>query len=134
MRYVLRRAARLTGLGSEFDDGATRAFALRLLVSFAATLALVGTAGYLYMDRQQRLSQIARYAAIQRSDSRTFESFGASARTPAEAIQNIHQVLDAISRQPGTLETLLIDRRGIIRASGDEEVVGTRDIDPRITA
>ena len=134
MTHALTRLARMIGLGSAGEDAGTSAFALRLLVSFAAALALVGTAGYVYMNRQQRASQVSRYAAAQRSDTSTFERFGATANTPAQGLYRIHQVLDAISQQPGTLETVLVDQRGVVRAAGDNSLVGTRNLDVRILA
>jgi diguanylate cyclase (GGDEF)-like protein len=110
------------------------AFALRLAISFALALALVGVVGYRYMDRQLRSSQIARVAAAQRTDAKTFESYARTSKTPAEAIFRIDQVLDAAARQDGVLETRLIDANGIVRASGTEYLERTKELDARITA
>jgi diguanylate cyclase (GGDEF)-like protein len=113
-------------------SGGSSAFALRLAVSFVAALILVGVAGYLFMDSRLRASQIDRFAATQKSQAETFELFGRRSSSQADAIFRIDQVLDAISHQDGTLETLLIDRHGVIRASGAEWLVGTPESDPRI--
>ena len=110
------------------------AFALRLAASFAAALALVGVLGYAFMNRELRSSQIDQFAASQRADAATFELFGTTSTTHAGAISRIDQALYMIARRPGTLETLLIDRSGIVRASGEYGVVGARDMDARIAA
>ena len=115
-------------------EGGGSAFAVRLVVSFAAALVLVGLVGYFFMDRQLRASQVERFAAAQRSDALAFESFGARSKSHAQTIFRIQQVLDAASRRAGTLETLLIGPDRIVRASGDAATVGTRDTDVRIEA
>jgi diguanylate cyclase (GGDEF)-like protein len=114
--------------------GCGSAFALRLGASFAAALVLVGVLGYVFMDRELRSTQIDRFAASQRADAATFELFGTTSTTHAAAISRIDEALYMIARRPGTLETLLIDRSGIVRASGDYGVVGATDMDPRIAA
>jgi diguanylate cyclase (GGDEF)-like protein len=119
---------------SDVASDGNAAFALRLALSFAGALLLVGLAGYLFMDRQLRASQITSFASVQRTNAKTFELVGKSSKTHARAIYRIDQVLDAIARQNGTLETLLIDRNNVIRASGHEQLVGKRDSDPRIDA
>jgi diguanylate cyclase (GGDEF)-like protein len=113
---------------------ASLAFALRLLVSFVAALFVVGVVGYAIMDGQLRSSQIERYAEAQRTDARTFEIVAATSASHQQAIARIDQVLDALARRDGTLETMLIDPSGVIRASGNEDIVGKRDMDQRIAA
>ncbi|MDX6621233.1 MAG: hypothetical protein QOK36_3619, partial [Gaiellales bacterium] len=44
------------------------AFALRLALSFAVALLLVGFAGYVFMNRQLQASQVGQFAAAQRTD------------------------------------------------------------------
>jgi diguanylate cyclase (GGDEF)-like protein len=127
---------RLRQMRDRRSGGAGRgeAFAVRLAASFAAAIVVVGVVGYVFMNHQLRASQIDRFAARQRSDAKTFELYGASSPSHARAMDRIDQVLDAIARQPGTLETLLIDRTNVIRESGHEHLVGTRDSDPRLDA
>jgi diguanylate cyclase (GGDEF)-like protein len=112
--------------------GGTGRFALRLAISFAVTLGVVGFVGYRYMDGQLRRSHVAQFAAAQRTDAKTFESYAARSSSPGEGLRRIDQAMDLIAGRAGTLETLLIDPRGIVRASGRDALVGTRDIDPRI--
>lgn len=111
-------------------------FGWRLLVALLLTLAAVGSVGYLLMARQLQRSQIADYASAHRADARSFEAIGArpGATTPT-TVREIEELLEAAAQRPGTLETLLIDPRSIVVASGnDESVVGERDSDERIDA
>jgi diguanylate cyclase (GGDEF)-like protein len=124
----------MTGRRLDRGDGSGSAFAVRLVVSFAAALMLVGLVGYFFMDRQLRASQVDRFAAASRSDAMAFESFGAHSKSQAQAIFRIQQVLDATARRPGTLETLLIGPDRLVHASGNAATVGTRDTDVRIEA
>ena len=132
----LRRFA--TGLFAARPQGRRdhrhRRFALRLAASFAAALIVVGVAGYAFMDQRLKTSQIQRFAGSQQDYVDTFERYGATAQSQAQAIARIDRVLDALGDQEGALETLLIDERGVVRASADDGVVGTRDMDPRIAA
>jgi diguanylate cyclase (GGDEF)-like protein len=124
----------MAGRHLDRGDGGGSAFAVRLVVSFAAALILVGLVGYFFMDRQLRASQVDRIADSQRSDALAFESFGVHSESHAQTIFRIQQVLDAASRRPGTLETLLIGPDRLVRASGKAAIVGTRDTDVRIEA
>jgi hypothetical protein len=110
------------------------AFVARLAASFVSALILVGVAGYFFIDQQLRDSQIKRYADTQRSFAQTFASYGVYAESRASAISRVDQVLDALGRQNGTLETLLIDQHGIVRASSRERAIASRDMDVRIAA
>jgi diguanylate cyclase (GGDEF)-like protein len=127
---------RLHGLSPRFarhDPGRSgAAFGIRLAASFLFALILVGVAGYFFMDQQLRDSQVTRYAATQRSFALTFESYSNHAVSGTQAISRVDQVLDALGRQNGTLETLLIDNHGVVRASGNERAIRTRDMDVRI--
>lgn len=107
---------------------------MRLGVSFAAALVLVGVAGYLFMNQQLRASQIDQFAASQRSDAKTFEFFGAHSKSQARALDRIDQALAVIARRKGTLETFLVDQRRRVRASGHARLVGMQHSDPRIEA
>jgi diguanylate cyclase (GGDEF)-like protein len=135
MRDVKHRRLRWAGDRSAggVAVGGSR-FALRLALSFAATLLVVGVAGYLYLDRELRASQIKNLAAAQRSDGKTFELYGARSRTRAQAIARIAQVMDDLSRREGTLEVLLIGPDGAVRASGTDTPVGARGTDVHIRA
>ncbi|MDX6628035.1 MAG: hypothetical protein QOH00_281 [Gaiellales bacterium] len=126
-------STRVRHLRDRRSDGAG-AFAIRLAVSWAAAIVVVGAVGYVFMNHELRASQLDRFAARQRSDAKTFEFYGAGSPTHARTIDRIDQVLDAIQRQPGTLETMLIDGTNVIRASGHARLIGSRDSDPRIDA
>jgi diguanylate cyclase (GGDEF)-like protein len=115
-------------------EGGSFAFALRLVLSFAAALIVVGVVGYWFMDIQLRGSQISRYAAIQKANAQTFEYYGRYAQTPAQATTQISRVVDAVSRQPGVLEAVLISPSGVIRASGKAFLVGSSGIDTHVAA
>jgi diguanylate cyclase (GGDEF)-like protein len=114
--------------------GGSAAFGLRLALALLAALLLVGLVGYAYMDQEMRAAATARFAADQAADASSFESIGARTRTSAEATARIDAVLDVIARREGVLETLLIGPDRIVRASGDDSAVGTRDTDARIEA
>jgi diguanylate cyclase (GGDEF)-like protein len=107
-------------------------FALRLLLGFIVTLALVDVVGFAVIDRNARSSQIAQYSAMQRSDVRIFESIGRRSLTTSSALIKIDSVLDVLGKRPGTLEAQVFDEHGLIVASGDQTAIGTSDTDPRI--
>jgi diguanylate cyclase (GGDEF)-like protein len=123
-RLAERRIAR--------ENGSAFGFAARLFVAIALTFALVGVVGYVLVDRNLEQRQIKDYAATQRADARGFEDVAARAAGPAEAIDEIDRLLDAIARRPGTLEALLIDSRHVVVAAGEKPPVGSTDTDARI--
>jgi diguanylate cyclase (GGDEF)-like protein len=107
-------------------------FALRLLFGFLLTLGVVEFVGFTIIDRNARRSQIAQYAAMQRSDVRIFESISRNSMTTASALVKIDSVLTVLGKRPGTTEAELFDENGEIVASDDHSAVGTRDPDPRV--
>jgi GGDEF domain-containing protein len=84
------------------------------------------------MDAQLRGSHVAQFAAAQRTDAKTFESYAAQSASTTQAIQRIDQAMDLITHRAGTVETMLISPSGVVRASGNDALVGTRDTDVRI--
>jgi diguanylate cyclase (GGDEF)-like protein len=116
------------------ENGSVFGFGTRLFAAIALTFTLIGVVGYVLIDRNLENRQIENYAADLRADAQGFEEESAHAASPADAIPGIDRLLDAIARRPGTLETLLIDRRHIVRASGEDRLIGTEDTDPRIDA
>ena len=114
------------------DADGNLGFALRLLVGFIATLAVVELVGFVIIDRNARSSQIAQYSAMQQSDVQIFETIGRRSLTTASALIKIDAVLDVLAKRPGTLEAKVFDEHGGILASGDPGVIGTIDTDPRI--
>ena len=114
------------------DADGNLGFALRLLVGFIATLAVVELVGFVIIDRNARSSQIAQYSAMQQSDVKIFETIGRRSLTTASALIKIDAVLDVLAKRPGTLEAKVFDEHGGILASGDPGVIGTIDTDPRI--
>jgi diguanylate cyclase (GGDEF)-like protein len=108
-------------------------FGSRLVLALVITVAAIGAAGYLLIAHGLRSSQIAGYATAQRADVRSFEAIGRQTGATAPTVATIDQLLDAIGQRPGTRETLLIDPRSVVVASGDDEgSVGRRDSDARI--
>ncbi len=130
-RHLWRRVT--ARRGTDENDSAF-GFGVRLFAAIALTLALVCAVGYVLIDRQLEHRQIENDAAAQRADARGFEYESAHASSPARAIGQIDGLLDAIQRRPGTLEALLIDRRHVIRASGEDRLIGAEDNDARIEA
>ena len=61
------------GLDSGCMEGGGAPFAIRLAISFAATLAVVGALGYIFIDRQLDSSQTKRYSAAETENAKTFE-------------------------------------------------------------
>jgi hypothetical protein len=109
-------------------------FGLRLILTFGVTLALVGFVGYRLILHELRTSQIETYSATQRADAVSLESLAAATGSKAEAIREIDEFIDLIAKRPGTLETSLIDQRGVVVASGDDTHVGQVDVDPKMEA
>ena len=114
------------------DADGNLGFALRLLVGFIATLAVVELVGFVIIDRNARSSQIAQYSAMQQSDVKIFETIGRRSMTTASALIKIDAVLDVLAKRPGTLEAKVFDEHGGILASVDPGVIGRIDTDPRI--
>jgi hypothetical protein len=77
---------------------------------------------------------MAAHVSEQRADAASFASIGERAESRAAVIAEIEEVLRAIHRRPGVLETLLIDERGVVRAAGGDDAVGEIDRDTRIDA
>jgi len=119
---------------SATENDSSLRFGVRLFAAIALTLALICVVGYVLIDRQLEHRQIESYATAQRADARGFEYESVGAASPAEAIGEADRLLRAIQRRPGTLKALLIDRQHVVRASGEDRLIGTSDTDPRIEA
>ena len=89
-------------------------FALRLLLGFIATLAVIEVVGLAVIDRNARSSQIEQYAKGQASDVRIFESIGRRSLTADDALARISEVLKVLGQRPGTKEALVFNGRGAI--------------------
>jgi len=110
-------------------------FSLRLGLSLAIALAVVGVAGYALIAGQLQSRQIANYSSALRGDVHRIEVVRARSRTPALGMATIGRVLGAIGTSPGVVQALLIDPRGIVVAGGSpHSAVDSRDLDPRIDA
>ncbi len=109
-------------------------FGARLFAAVALTFVLIGVIGYVLVNRSLEHHQIENYAEAQRADARGFEDLAGRAASPAVAIAQIDRLLAASARRPGTLEALLVDQRHVIRAAGEDRLIGTRYADPRIEA
>jgi diguanylate cyclase (GGDEF)-like protein len=109
-------------------------FGARMFAAVALTFALIGVVGYVLIDRNLEHRQTENYAAELRADAKGFEVDDLRAVSPAKTIRDIDQLLAAIARRPGTLEAALIDQRHVVRAAGEDRLIGTRYADPRIEA
>ena len=131
-RAADRARQRVLGWG---NDRLARGFAIRLLLAIVVTFLAVGTVGYFVMSKEMQRSEIARYATMHDADASALEAIGRSQESASDRLHEMNTILTSVARRPGTLETLLIDERNVIRASGRRaELVGTRDSDPRIDA
>jgi diguanylate cyclase (GGDEF)-like protein len=112
-----------------------RGFGARLGLALAITLAVVGGTGYSLIARHLRSAQIASYRSIVQADVAGFEAVGRTSSTPAHAVAQVDQLLDAVGHRPGAIEALLIDQRDVVVATGAKNnAIGNRDSDPRIDA
>lgn len=110
------------------------AFAGRLALALAVTLAFIGAGAYLAIDRELGRRTIDNYAAAQRADVRGFENVIPHEAPAKSTLQQIDRLLDAVGRRPGTLEAMLIDKRHVVVAAGENQLLGRVDSDPRIDA
>jgi diguanylate cyclase (GGDEF)-like protein len=115
-------------------DGSAFAFGTRLLATVVLTFALIGGVGYVLLERNLAQRQITDYAASQKADAKAFEREGTRATTLADGLADINRLLQGIEERPGTTQTLLIDARHVIRAAGNDRLVGSTDTDTRIAA
>jgi diguanylate cyclase (GGDEF)-like protein len=109
-------------------------FGARLLATVVLTFALIGGMGFVLLERNLGQRQIIDYAASQRADAKAFEHEGTRATTTADGLADITRLLQGIEERPGTKEALLIDGRHVVRAAGNERLVGSTDTDTRIAA
>ncbi len=134
LRRSLDPRRRLAERRDAAANGSAFSFGARLFAAIALTFALIGVVGYVLIDRNLEHRQIENYANDLRADVRGFEESGAHAASPAQTIGEIDRLLNAVAQRPGTLETLLIDQRHVVRAAGEERLIGTEDSDLRIDA
>ncbi len=125
---------RLRGRRERSEDGSAFAFSARLLVTLAVTFALVGTVGYLALERTLAQRQITDYASSQLADAKAFEDVDKRAISMRDELSDIDRLLDGIAQRPGTREAMLIDGRHVIRAGAGSAVIGHIDTDPQIEA
>ena len=107
-------------------------FAARLVFAIVVTFVLAGAAGYGLMGRQIERRIMAAHVSEQRADAASFVAIGQRSESRDEIVTEIDEVLRAIHRRPGVLETLLIDERGVVaRRPVDDDVVGERGLATR---
>jgi diguanylate cyclase (GGDEF)-like protein len=107
-------------------------FGARLLLALLLTSSLIGALGYELMARELRHGQLDAYSSAQRADVRSIEAVGRES-DPTTARVAIDQLIAAIARRDGVLESLLINPSSVILASGTSGVdIGRRDSDQRI--
>jgi diguanylate cyclase (GGDEF)-like protein len=119
--------------GGGQDSATTLPFAARLCAAVALAFVTVGVFGYVSVSHLLRRNQVDRHAFAHRIVITAIEHM-AEQPTVHQGIGEVDRLLKALSRQSGTVEMLLIDARTIVQAAGDEEHVGQRDADPRVTA
>jgi diguanylate cyclase (GGDEF)-like protein len=106
-------------------------FGLRLFLSIAVTLAIVGGAGYAAMFDELERHQIETYANAHRADA---ESLTNTEDAPDVALAKVDQLLSAIGRRPGIRDAFLIDERHLVQSANDPLSIGRLDDDPQIDA
>ena len=129
LRVLKRRRARGTS-----DQRAASRFRLRLIATIVLTLAVVGVVGYQSMAHELRTQLFESYASEHKADAQGAELIGARARSKAAAVREIGELLDTIARRPNVVETVLIDRHGIVQASANRALLGATDSEQRIQA
>ena len=107
-------------------------FSARLCLAIVATFALISAIGYVAIADQLGEQLVESYAQEHRADARSIESAAARGIDRADARAKVRALLEAIARRPGTLETLVIDRRHVIDISGEVGLEGTTNADARI--
>jgi diguanylate cyclase (GGDEF)-like protein len=116
------------------EDGSAFMFGVRLLMTVTLTFALTGITSYVLLERNMAHQLIRDYAEGQRADARAFELQGSRATSAADGIGDIARLLEGVEQRPGTLAVSLIDQQHVIRATGNRDLVGTTETDPRIAA
>jgi diguanylate cyclase (GGDEF)-like protein len=114
------------------ENGSAFGFGARLFVTILLAFALIGIAGYVLETRNLEHRQIADYSAIQQADAKGFEKVGAGSATRARAIEEIDHFLNIVEQRPGTSSAILVDPQHVVRASGNDSLVGTVDHARRI--
>jgi diguanylate cyclase (GGDEF)-like protein len=110
------------------------AFAARLVVALTAACALVGIGGLVMVGWQLRSHELQRLATEQRGDVRSFVAASTQSRDSRTALREIGELMHSIAARNGALEVLLVDRRGVVRAASDDQLLGTRRMDSRLAA
>lgn len=112
-----------------------RGFGIRLGLALVITLAAVGGIGYSLTADQLRSEQIANYKSVVQADGASFEALSRTSQTPARAVREINQLLNAVGDRTGVIEARLIDQRRVVVATGARNnAIGYTDSDPRIGA
>ena len=119
---------------SRSEQGAARRFGVRMLASVVFTLVVMGVVGNVLISHQLEQRHIATYADVQRADVESFEAIGMREPKPDATVREVDEVLDAIGRRPGTVNTMLLDRDGVVRASNRDAEVGGREDDRHVRA
>jgi len=114
------------------ENGSVFGFGMRLFVTILLTFALIGIAGYVLEMRSLEHRHIADYSAIQQADAKGFERVGARSATRARTIGEIDHFLNIVEQRPGTLSAILVDPQHVVRASGNDSLIGTVDHARRI--
>jgi diguanylate cyclase (GGDEF)-like protein len=107
-------------------------FKTRLAFALTLTLTLVSGLGYEAMAHLLRDRVIRQEAEYQQAQADAMEAVTQGA-SKGHAIREVKRLIDAAAQRHGTVETLLIDRDYKVVDAHDDRIVGTRNVDPRIT-
>jgi diguanylate cyclase (GGDEF)-like protein len=116
------------------EDGSAFAFGIRLFATVALSFAMIGITAYVLLERDLAHLQVSEYAESQRADAKAFERQGTRATGTADEIGDISRLLEGVEQRPGTVAVLLIDRQHLVRAAGNDALVGRTDADTRVDA
>jgi diguanylate cyclase (GGDEF)-like protein len=116
------------------EERAARRFRVRLIGTIGLTLAVMGVVSYKSMAHELRTQLLRTYSAEHKADAQNIGLVATRTRGKTETFSEIQEMLDEIARRPNVVETLLIDRRGVVQASADRALIGSTDSDDRIEA
>ena len=108
-------------------------FVARMMGAYALALLAVSAVGYQILNQRLQDSWIASYSQTQRADADTFDTYAIKGGS-GSWLPKVQQLLEAVQQRPGTVETKLIDRHGMIVSSGVPVLIGRSDVDARIRA
>jgi diguanylate cyclase (GGDEF)-like protein len=104
-----------------------------LFLALVGATLVVGALANALISSQLEADLIEDFASTQRADARGFEELAKDADR-VTTIREIDKLLEALGRRPGATEASLIDSGGVIVASSEDALIGSRDRAPQIRA